>query len=32
MIKILFGAALGCIATVLVEAITFWVLILKGRK
>lgn len=32
MIKILLGAALGCIITVLIEAFVFWVLILKEKK
>ena len=32
MLKIILGALIGCIATVLIEAFMFWVLVLKGRK
>ena len=32
MIKILLGALIGILLTVLIEAFVFWVLILKERK
>lgn len=32
MIKIILGVFIGSLATMLVEAFVFWVLILKGRK
>jgi len=32
MIKIILGAALGCIATIAAEALAVWVLILRDRR
>ena len=31
MIKIIFGAALGCIATIVAEALAVWLLFIKDR-
>ena len=32
MIKIILGALIGSLATVLIEAFMFWVLIVRGKK